>query len=335
MSWREDDGQAARPWVGPRVRYSLLREVIFLLCIFTALAVILALLFASPARPATRLQEWALNAPADFVTTAATELNGTSETARYGPPYNRGACGDAALSTACAASLQAIGPISPQRWLGVRQRIDAAEDLVVRPLRTQTGSDPALAAALLRWDAAPRARRVAWATAYLAALPRAAYTGGTVTLAERLAMGPVPVMMRAWLRAGRAGALNGALIQSGAFFVSDYTRPLLLLEDGRYFSDIGTGYKLGGDTWGQMNELGSWPGAWWLAPYTLWYQIPPGSTSSAGDMWAAFLVGVIALVTLFLPFIPGLRALPRHLGVHRVIWRHYHEAYPKTPPPGP
>jgi hypothetical protein len=31
---------------------------------------------------------WARLAPTDFLATAASELNGTSETATYGPPYN-------------------------------------------------------------------------------------------------------------------------------------------------------------------------------------------------------------------------------------------------------
>ena len=31
---------------------------------------------------------WARVAPADFLATAASELNGTSETATYGQPYN-------------------------------------------------------------------------------------------------------------------------------------------------------------------------------------------------------------------------------------------------------
>jgi hypothetical protein len=30
---------------------------------------------------------------------------------------------------------------------------------------------------------------------------------------------------------------------------------------------------------------------------------------------------VLTLALVLLPFIPGLRSLPKHLGVHRLIWR--------------
>ena len=34
------------------------------------------------------VRSWVQVAPADFLATAASELNGTSATATYGPPYN-------------------------------------------------------------------------------------------------------------------------------------------------------------------------------------------------------------------------------------------------------
>jgi len=45
------------------------------------------------------------------------------------------------------------------------------------------------------------------------------------------------------------------------------------------------------------------------------------------------LMAVLSLVFVCLPFIPGLRSLPRHLGVHRLIWRqHYRQVEgPKRP----
>jgi hypothetical protein len=33
-------------------------------------------------------------------------------------------------------------------------------------------------------------------------------------------------------------------------------------------------------------------------------------------------MAVLSLAFILLPYIPGLRSLPRHLGVHRLIWRH-------------
>lgn len=324
MSWRDDDRQASRPWVGPVRPYSLVREVLILLGVCTVLVVVAAALFGSPAKPATTLQDWATDAPGDFVATAVSELDGTSETATYGPPYNRGACGNAPITPDCAQSLQKIGPLAPEKWAGIRQPVDAAE-MVVTPLRAVSGTDAALAAALTQWDQATPQERTAWATAYSTALAAGSVAGDRISVTTSPEQGPVPVMMEGWLAAGRTGAIDASLVQGQSFFTTDYTLPMLLLEDGDYFEDIGNDLELAGGTWGQMNELGSWPGAWWLAPYTLWYQIPPGSTSQAGDLWAAIFVGVIALITILLPFIPGLRSLPRHLGVHRVVWRHYHE----------
>jgi len=31
---------------------------------------------------------------------------------------------------------------------------------------------------------------------------------------------------------------------------------------------------------------------------------------------------------LLLPFIPGLRSLPKYLGVYRIIWRRHYRAHP-------
>jgi hypothetical protein len=43
---------------------------------------------SSPDVPPVTTATWARVAPVDFLGTAASELNGTSETASYGPPYN-------------------------------------------------------------------------------------------------------------------------------------------------------------------------------------------------------------------------------------------------------
>ena len=48
----------------------------------------LAGVLSSPDLPPVTVQSWAQVAPADFLGTAASELDGTSLTATYGPPYN-------------------------------------------------------------------------------------------------------------------------------------------------------------------------------------------------------------------------------------------------------
>ncbi|MDP9093346.1 MAG: hypothetical protein M3N95_10515 [Actinomycetota bacterium] len=54
---------------------------------------------------------------------------------------------------------------------------------------------------------------------------------------------------------------------------------------------------------------------------SFWYQIRPFSTSANADVLVWAVMAVLTLGLIFLPFIPGLRSLPRHLRVHRLIWR--------------
>jgi hypothetical protein len=75
-----------------------------------------------------------------------------------------------------------------------------------------------------------------------------------------------------------------------------------------------------------MNETGNYPGQAWLWLYTLWYQVPPMNSSASGDLqvWAIMMILTLGLV--FLPFIPGLRSIPRWSRVYRLIWRqHYRD----------
>jgi hypothetical protein len=38
-------------------------------------------------------------------------------------------------------------------------------------------------------------------------------------------------------------------------------------------------------------------------------------------VWAIYLTGIATLLLLLVPFIPGLRDIPRLVPVHRLIWR--------------
>lgn len=51
---------------------------------------------------------------------------------------------------------------------------------------------------------------------------------------------------------------------------------------------------------GQMNEVGSWPGAWWLVPYTVWHNVPLANRSQGADLSAFLFVAAIVLATVFL-----------------------------------
>ena len=116
------------------------------------------------------------------------------------------------------------------------------------------------------------------------------------------------------------------MLSSRQFYDTNYTKPLLYIADGTYLANLAGQQHLQGNQWGMMNETGSFPGQAWLWLYTLWYQVPPMSSSPNADLqvWA-IMMGLTALL-VFLPFIPGLRSIPRWSRVYRLIWRvHYRE----------
>jgi hypothetical protein len=88
-----------------------------------------------------------------------------------------------------------------------------------------------------------------------------------------------------------------------------------------------TAMGLSGSQWGVMNETGSYPGQpwlwlWlWLWLYTLWYQVPGWTNSANVDLIALYMTGLATVALLLVPFIPGLRDIPRLIPVHRLIWR--------------
>ncbi|MEO5743554.1 MAG: hypothetical protein ABIQ53_03050 [Terracoccus sp.] len=290
----------------PTRHYDLVKEFVIALGVMTVITVLAAIIFSSPDDSAITLQEWASKAPNDVVATATAELAGTSTSAGYGPPYNTNGDG------------QALGPITLQKWAGVTQPIDSAEDLVVGPLRSMPPG-PASAAAVRQWDAATIAQRTTWAQAYSDAL--AAAPDADPAKVARGAYGPVPALAQGELALARGGVLEGLLASKGTFFGVDSTKPLLLLADGSYLEDQARAQNLGGDQWGIMNETGNYPGQPWLWLYSLWYQVPPFSTSDNGDILVWGLMIVLSIGFICIPWIPGLRTLPKHLGVHRLIWR--------------
>lgn len=290
----------------PTRPYDLVKEFVVAVVVVGALTVLLAALFSSPDRKALTLKSWAQEAPSDVVATATAELAGTSTSAGYGAPYNH------------AGEGQKLGPLAMQRGAGVRVPVDSAHDLVLAPLGTVTG-DPALMGAMGDWAAAGSDQQTAWATAYADALTAA--PDGDPAQAKPGDYGPVPTLAGRFVTLAGTGGLEGLLTSSDTFYTSNVTKPELLLTDGAYLEDQARAEHLGGDQWGIMNETGNYPGQPWMWLYTFWYQVKPFSTSGNADALVWGLVAVLTLVFVLVPYIPGLRALPRHLGVHRLIWR--------------
>ena len=311
--YRRDD-EAARVWKGGYRPYDLVKEASIAFGVVLALAVVLTILFSSPDEQSSTIKSWSRTDPVDFVTTAVNELNGTSDLAGYGPPYNHNSDG------------QHIAFLYPQKWLGVNIAINPAEDLVLAPLRTINGN-PALQAAVALYKAAPAKLQTAWTTAYSDALAKAKVgADGTITLPPGR-YGPVPIMMNGLLAFAQSGGLDGALLTNKQFYQTDYTKALLYMADGGVLANRAQAEHLSGDQWGMMNETGSYPGQVWLWLYTLWYQIKPFSTSDNADVLVMALMGALSLAFVLVPFIPGVRSLPRHIPIYKLIWREHYRSH--------
>ena len=142
--------------------------------------------------------------------------------------------------------------------------------------------------------------------------------------------GPVPALMAAELTLARSGALDTDLLAQQAFYGTNYTKPLLFIEDGAYFAGQAQAMGLTGSQWGVMNETGSYPGQPWLWLYTLWYQVPGWTNSANIDMIAVYMTGLGTILLLSVPFIPGLRDIPRLIPVHKLIWRNWDGSPPES-----
>jgi Cytochrome b(N-terminal)/b6/petB len=311
-------------WRGPTRRYDIVKEAAVATVISLALVTALAAVVSSPDEPPVSLATWAKVAPADFLATAASELANTSETATYGPPYNSG-----------SANVQRLG-WSWQTLAGVHIPVNPAQDFVLSPLGKLAATDPALTAALNEYNNATPAQQSAWTNAYLDAVTKVTFHDGTPVIPPG-DYGPVATMMNSALELARSGALDTDLLANRTFYGTDFTKPLLFLEDGQYFSGLAQAQNLTGSQWGVMNETGSYPGQPWLWLYTLWYQVPGLKNSANIDLIAIYLTGLGTLLLLLLPFIPGLRNIPEVVPIHRLVWRDWNSrrkgAEPGSEPP--
>jgi hypothetical protein len=294
-------------WRGPTRRYDILKEGTIATVLILALTFLLAGLLSSPDVPPVTVATWAKAAPADFLGTAASELDGTSETAGYGQPYNTNGSPQKIL-------------FAPADWFGVTQPINPAQAFVLTPLAAATPADPALATALATYNAASSAQQVKWATNYGNALAKVTFSNGAPVV-PAAADGPVPVMLATELSLAQSGAIDTDLLAHRSFYGTDFTEPLLFIEDGAYFVNQAEAMHLTGEQWGVMNETGSYPGQPWLWLYQLWYQLPGFRTSANADLIAIYLTGAATVLLLCIPFIPGLRDIPRWIPVHRLVWR--------------
>ncbi|MGO9489243.1 MAG: hypothetical protein ACLQBB_09495 [Solirubrobacteraceae bacterium] len=325
MSWwrPEDDTQ---PWKGRYYPYDLIKELCIALVVIALLAVLLTVLLSSPDEKPSTVAQWSRQKPVDFVTAAVKELDGTSDTAEYGPPYNHN-----------SGSVQHFLFLHPQRWLGVSHPIDTEKDFVLGPLET-IPNDPALTAALVQYKAAPEKQKKEWAEAYAKPLEETATaeeenktppntvseTDGTVVVKTSGSAGPVPTMMSSLIALAKSGGVDGSLLTSKQFFQTDYTKPLLFMADGGLLEERAEQQHLLGEQWGLMNETGSYPGQPWLWLYALWYQVEPIKSSPNADIQVLLIMGLLSLGLILIPFVPVVNRIPRWIPIYKLIWREHY-----------
>ena len=296
----------------PTIRYDLLKELVLAFVASGVVIIALAIALSSPEVPPLTIQTWAQQDPVDFVTTATSELAGTSFSGAYGPPYTDG-----------SDSVQVLGPLAPQQWAGNAVHLDTAQDFVLGPLGAAVVGNPDLASALSTYSAADDTTRQGWLSAYTDALGSATAQDGQVVVAAG-SYGPVPVLMTNLIGVARSGGLDGLLLAGGHFFETNYTKPLLFMGDGSYLAGLAENQHLLGSQWGMMNETGSYPGQAWLWLYSMWYQLPPYNTAPNADLLVVLTMLALTLVLAFVPHIPILRDIPRWIPIHRLIWRDYY-----------
>jgi len=301
----------APEWKGGYTPYDIIKEGTIALLVVALLTIGLAVMLGSPDVKAVTLKRWANAAPVDFATTALSELNGTSGVATYGAPYNKNSTG------------QQLGPLELAKWVGARIPIDTATAFVLDPLKSLP-SQPALSTGLAQWKSASNGTRQTWMNDYTKAATKMKFSAGQVVVNANNA-GPVPVFINDLTQMARSGALDQDLVTSNGFYTTDYTLPLLFIADGSYLGNLAATQHLTGEQWGMMNETGSYPGQAWLWLYTFWYQVPPFSQSGNGDVLVWGLMMVLTAGLILVPFIPGVRSIPRKTRVYRLIWREHYK----------
>ena len=314
-------------WTGPLRRYDIVKEGIIACIVVAALVIGLSALFSSPDDKALTFRGWATAMPKDFFATTVKELAGTSDSATYGPPYN--ASGDG----------QAVGPITMQKWIGVHEPIHTANDFVINPLIHQQQAQ-IVQNAVVTWLKASPAQQATWATNLDNAIQDPKGANGDPSKVPNGDYGPTPLLASGLLAMASSGALDGILPAPGDFYNSNNTKQILFMGDGSYLPGFGDANHLSGNQGGMLNEIGDWPGQQWLMPVSFWYQMPfvnsdatsglSATMTANGDVYVLAIITIIMLLHFLIPFIPGLRDIPRWIPVHKLIWRQYYRRAKQT-----
>ena len=180
-----------KEWKGAYVPYDILKEAFVALLAVAVLIALLAVVFSSPDEPAITLKTWSAVDPVDFAQTAITELDGTSGTATYGPPYN---ATPGLLPAHRVLRARAVVRRAPAHRHGAGLRHRPAAD------PAESTGDPARRSPCTR--RAPAAQQSAWTTAYEKAVANATDVNGRL----HVPVGPLRPGRRHHRLADRHGA---------------------------------------------------------------------------------------------------------------------------------
>ncbi|MGC8545884.1 MAG: hypothetical protein ACP5NR_08090 [Athalassotoga sp.] len=299
----------------PMKSYDLIKEGLIVFGVVSALIIVLAIIFSSPDYPTVTAKQIATYEPISYLRTFTDILLGKSEISNYGPPYDND-----------VKNAQSLFGIAPAKILGTTIPINAVNDFVIDPLSHLAVIDKNVQTSLDQFKNASPQQRQVWIDNYSKALDNATVVNGKVQIVNG-DYGPLPVIMNGLLLLGKSGLLEGALQKNESpydFYNLNYTKPLLLFQ-GKVYHSVAKSLNMLGEDWGIANETGNYPGAWWLWPYTFFYQIPPMSTSPNGDLEVGLIMIGLFLVLLFLPVIPILNKIPKWVKVYRIIWRDWYK----------
>ena len=219
----------------------------------------------------------------------------------------------------------------------MRIPVDPANDFVITPLQTQQ-QPPAVTTALPRGtlprpSSEPRGRPPSTTPAGHRRRRRPVHP-------EQVATGdygPVPVLATGSGAMAATGALDGALLRPAAASTR-LTTPSrscswgTVLPGRRRDRPEPAGQPLGDDE----RDVGATPGQPWLGrprsgTRSRFNPAEDATTTTVlqdnADAWIFGIIGVLGIVLVLVPFIPGLRSVPRWVPLHRVIWRSYHRRY--------
>lgn len=269
--------------------------------------------FHEPIRPILTIKKVATATPVMFQKVALRALNGQGHIANYGPPYNHG-------------TGYVEDPI--QTFVGVIHPINVPKTFVIQPLQRAAYLNPQINTALRQFDAASPFRQKQWENAYATALNSARVVQGRVVVPTGN-YGPIAPMMMNLLSLGKSGMMAGTLDRSPADYSFDNMNSLLFLQGAPLHAEAKR-LQLLGTQYGIIHEERTpYPGPWWMTIVTVIYQIPFIAKSPAADALALISGLLLFLILVFAPWIPIINRLPRYLGIHRLIWRHYYHTHQK------